>query len=91
MGLRDRRDRKMFISNQNLSMSCDRGMYAKVDNDPRPTDQVRPAVDNKMSVVSCAKHALDESLSVRLSLARLCPQSIVLFDRVRTSSIPKVK
>ena len=38
----------------------DRGMYAKTDNDPKPTDQDRPAMDNKMSVLSCAQNALDE-------------------------------
>ena len=30
----------------------DRGVYEKVDNDPEPTDQDRPAMDNKMSILS---------------------------------------
>ena len=61
-------------------------MYAKADYDPKPTDQDRPAMDNKISVLSCAQDALDEFPSARLSLARVVsPQSLVLFDRARTS------
>ncbi len=48
-------------------------MYAQADNDPKPTDQDRPAMDNKMSVLSCTQNALDDFPSARLSLARLCP------------------
>ena len=33
-------------------------MYAKVDNDPKPADQDRPAMDHKMSVLSCPQGAL---------------------------------
>ena len=48
-------------------------MVAKADNDPKPTDQERPTMDNKKSVLSCGQNALDEFPSARLSLARLCP------------------
>ena len=48
-------------------------MYAKADNDPKPADQDRPAMDHKMSVLSCPQNALDDFPSARLSLARLCP------------------
>ena len=58
-------------------------MVAKVDNDPKPTDQDRPAVDNKMSVLSCNQNALDESPSARLSLARLCPHRALFCLTVR--------
>ena len=63
----------------------DRGMYAKVDNDPKPTDQDRPAVDNKMSVLSCAQNALDEfPFGSAIPCKVVSPQSLVLFDRART-------
>ena len=61
----------------------DRGMYEKADNDPKPTDQDRPAVDNKMSVLSCAQNVLDEFPSARLSLTRLCPHRALFCMTVR--------
>ena len=58
-------------------------MYAQADNDPKPTDQDRPAMDNKMSVLSCAQNAHDDFPSARLSLARLCPHRALFRLTVR--------
>ena len=58
-------------------------MVEKADNDPEPTDQDRPAMDNKKSVLSCTQNVLDESPSARLSLARLCPHRALFCLTVR--------
>ena len=58
-------------------------MVAKADNDPKPTDQDRPTMDNKKSVLSCGQNALDEFPSARLSLARLYPHRALFRLTVR--------
>ena len=62
----------------------DRGMVAKVDNDPKPTDQDRPAMDNKMSGLSCTQNVLDEfPFGSAIPSKVVSPQSLVLFDRAQ--------
>ncbi len=61
-------------------------MYAKADNDPKPTDQDRPAIDHKMSALSFAQNALDEFPSARLSLTRLCPHRALFYLTVRVQA-----
>ena len=58
-------------------------MHANADYDPKPTDQDRPSMDNKMSVLSCPQNALDDFPSARLSLARLCPHRALFCLTVR--------
>ena len=58
-------------------------MVAKADNDPKPTDQDRPTMDNKKSVLSCGQNALNDFPSARLSLARLYPHRALFRLTVR--------